>query len=297
VKNHHLFLGIAGLAIGLGLANQAAAQGAADPAPAAAPAEAAPVEAAPAEPAKQLDAGSTKTDTSAKSDDQFEADIESKEAAPVAEAPKAEDAKAEGEDEDFGHGMQFGLRAGIVGSYQVVFRYDESPFCHVPDQDKQYKDQQKFCGFGGPFALDLAVSFAPFDAIEPFFWTRLGLSGEAETNTNPVFMLGVGARIYTMSDSAFKIFIEPAIAMELEKGVLNEDYKVVKPYNTVLGSGGGTRTPFEYKSDVVFHLVAGPQLDFARGVGAYLNAGVTLGVLRSLHSSLEAQLGIQFRFP
>jgi hypothetical protein len=297
VKNHRLLFGIAGFALTLALGTPGFAQEAAPAAgttPEAAPAAAEP---APAEPAKQLDAAGTKTDTKAKSTDQFEADIDSqKSEAAAPAAPKAEDAQAEGEDEDYGHGMQFGLRAGFVGGYRMVFRYDQSPFCHVPDLNKEYKNQQKFCGFGAPFAIDLALSFAPFDAIEPFVWTRLGLSGEAATNTEPVFIFGAGARIYTMSDSAFKIFIEPAVGVEMEKGVANRNYVVVSPSGARIGTGA-QETPFEYKTDFVFHLVAGPQFDFAKGVGAYINAGVTLGVLRALHSELEGQIGIQFRFP
>src|SRR3954469_20322947 len=110
-------------------------------------------------------------------------------------------------DESFGHGMQFGLRAGITGGYRVIFRYDKSPFCRTPDPNKSDKDQQKFCGNGAPPAVDLALSFAVFDFAEPYFWARFGLSGEASTNTKALTALGVGARIYTMSDSKLKIFI------------------------------------------------------------------------------------------
>ena len=201
------------------------------------------------------------------------------------EPAKAEPAKAAAateEDDDYGHGMQFGLRAGIVGGYRMVFRYDESPFCADFDPDKTVQDQQKFCGHGAPFAVDLGLSFAPLDSIEPFVWGRFGLSSEDETDTEPVVIVGAGARIYTMSDSAFKIFIEPAIGMELEEGQGSPTYQLNNP---------------EYKTDVVFHLAAGPQLDVAKNFGIYLDAGITTGILRSIHSTLEVQLGVQARMP
>ena len=188
------------------------------------------------------------------------------------------------EDKDFGHRRQFGLRAGVVGGFRMVFRYDSSSFCKEPDPTKSIKDQQKFCGHVGPAALELGISFAPIDSLEPFLWGRFGFKGEAETNTNALVLLGAGVRIYTMSDSAFKIFIEPALGAELEEGAGD-------PRWNPPGAG------FEYKKDLVFHLAAGPQLDVARALGIYLDAGLTTGVLRAIHSSLELQLGLQLRVP
>ena len=110
------------------------------------------------------------------------------------------------------------------------------------------------------------------------------MSGESETNTQALVLVGAGARIYTMSDSKFKIFIEPAVGVELEEGAGNPDWK-----------WGGANP--EYKKDIVFHLAAGPQFDVAKAFGFYLNAGITTGVLRYIHSSLELQGGVQLRVP
>lgn len=192
-----------------------------------------------------------------------------------------DDGPGEG-DRSFSHGGQFGLRVGVTGGYRMIFRYDASPYCSEPDIAKPPKDQQKFCGHVAPMALDVALSFAPIGGIEPYAWARFGLKGEPETNTNEVLILGAGARIYTMSDSAFKIFIEPAIGAEFESGAGNPLWETNNP---------------EYKKDVVFHLAAGPQYDFARAVGIYANAGITTGILRSIHSNLELSLGVQARVP
>ncbi len=189
-------------------------------------------------------------------------------------------------DEQFGHGMQFGLRAGIVGGYRMIFRYDKSPFCHTPDLMKADKDQQKFCGNPAPMAVDLALSFGVVDFIEPYFWARFGLGGESSTNTESLMALGAGARIYTMSDSKLKIFIEPAVGMELEGGAGNKAWVF-----------RDTGTAPEYKKDFLFHLGVGPQYDFARAFGLYVNAGLTTGVLRYIHTELELSLGAQVRVP
>ena len=189
-------------------------------------------------------------------------------------------APAQAADKDsFGHGRQFGLRAGLVGGYNMIFRYDRSPYCAAPDASKADKDQQKVCGHAAPLALDLAASFAPLDFVEPYVFMRLGLQSEAVTHTLPLKVLGVGARIYTMSDSAFKIFIEPALAWEFEKG------------------DARANPAWLYKKDMLVHLAAGPQLDFARYGGVFIDAGLTTGVLRSLHTELELQAGLQGRFP
>jgi hypothetical protein len=196
---------------------------------------------------------------------------------------RAEDKPAAAEMTDsFGHGRQLGLRVGLVGGYNMIFRYDQSSLCAPYEPTKTIKDQKKVCGHTAPLALDLAASFAVLDFIEPYAFVRLGLKGETETSTKPLLVLGVGARIYTMSDSAFKIFIEPALAWELEKG-----------------SGAMTAPGYapEYNRDLLFHLAAGPQLDFARYAGVFVDAGLTTGILRSIHSELELQLGLQARFP
>jgi hypothetical protein len=194
--------------------------------------------------------------------------------------------KASEESPTYGHGRQFGLRAGIVGGYRMVFRYDNSPYCHEPDPTKQPKDQQKFCGHGAPFATELAISFALLDSIEPFLWARIGLQREKQTDTDGLLAFGPGIRIYTMSDSAFKIFIEPAIGWEVEGGGSKAAWTTPGPgYDPV------------WKKDVLFHLAAGPHWDFHKNFGAFLDAGLTTGILRSIHSNLEIQLGIQGRAP
>jgi hypothetical protein len=188
---------------------------------------------------------------------------------------------------NFGHALQFGLRAGLLGGYDMVFRYNQSPYCTAPQADNAtapgvIKEPQNVCGHGAPPALDLALSFAPLDSVEPYLFLRLGLKGETESDTLPVRIFGAGARIYTMSDSPFKVFIEPALAAEFE--------------------GGGGAAAFQsnhpvYKDDVLIHLAAGPQLDFAKYVGVYIDAGLTTGVLRAVHTELELQGGVQARLP
>ena len=179
---------------------------------------------------------------------------------------------AESEDEAFGHGGQIGLRVGIVAGYRMILRYEDSPLCAEFDASKG-DDQQKFCGHAAPFAITPALSYGIADWLEPFAWARFGLAAEEETLTEPVLMIGAGVRVYTMSDSPFKIFIEPSAGLELEDG-----------------------QSANYKTDLVLHLAAGPTFDFARYFGAYLTGGVTTTILRGLATSLEAELGVQARY-
>jgi hypothetical protein len=191
------------------------------------------------------------------------------------------DANADaGDGDDFGHFMQGGLRAALLGGYRMVFRYDESPYCNEFDPEKSAEDQQKFCGHGSPLAVDTALSFGMLDIFEPFLWARFGLSSEEETDTDPIVILGFGGRFYATADSRFKVFIEPALGFEIEGGGDEFLYR-----------------DFDYKKDIVFHVAAGPQYDFARNFGAYAHAGLTTGIFRSIHSTLELALGVQARFP
>jgi len=208
-----------------------------------------------------------------------EADAPADKAKGATAEPQAEKAAAK---DTFAHHGQFGLRVGLVGGYNMVFRYDESPLCSPYDASKSLQDQQKFCGHPAPLAIDLAASFAPLDFLEPYVFVRLGLSGETQTDTLPVKILGAGARIYTMSDSAFKIFIEPALAYEFEGSAATVSHPGYNP---------------QYKNDLLIHLAAGPQFDVARNVGIFVDAGLTTGILRGIHTQLELQGGVQARLP
>lgn len=186
--------------------------------------------------------------------------------------------KTTGDDEDRSrpHGGQFSLRAALVGAERIVSRYDDSPTCGLASASTEPK---KFCGFGAPLALDLAIGFAPLNSVEPFAWARFGLTAEATTHTKPLVVLGAGVRLYTASDSAFKFFLQPAVGWELE-------------------SGTGSR-PFDgkqYKKDVLLQLLAGPQYDFTNNVGAFAAFGVTAGMLRAIQTWLEIDIGVQARF-
>jgi hypothetical protein len=178
----------------------------------------------------------------------------------------------------------------------MYFRYDRSPLCQKYDNTKAPNDQIKSCGFGAPPATEVALSFAPLDGIEPYLFMRLGLSGESRTNTKPLQLFGIGARVYTMSDSRLKIFLEPALAWEVEGGAGNPDW--APPPALAMGTGSNPQnlTP-QYKKDLVFHVGVGPQYDFAKAFGIYLNGGVDVGVLRAISANLHVNVGAQVRFP
>lgn len=212
----------------------------------------------------------------------FSGPVLAAETAPDAEAAPeaAASAATEQEDDRFGHFGQAGLRLGLVGGYRMVFRYEDSPLCREDDVGKATDDQRKFCGHGSPLALDLGLSFGMLDILEPFLWGRFGLTGESATGTAPIVVLGGGARFYATADSRFKVFIEPAVGFELEGGGDQRGYE-----------------DFDYKTDLLFHIAAGPQLDITKNVGVYADAGLTVGIFRSIHSTLELQGGVQARFP
>lgn len=180
---------------------------------------------------------------------------------------------------DLGHGGQFSLRAGLAAGYRVMFRYDESPLCRPPQDDEG--DPQRLCGFAAPLGLDLALGFAPLGFVEPYLWARLGLAAEDQTDTEALKVLGVGVRLYSRSEEPLKIFVEPALGLELEGGQGSAAYQVNRP---------------SYDTDLVFHIAAGPQYDITENVGLFLGAGLTAGVLRAIHTNMEVQFGAQGRY-
>ena len=200
---------------------------------------------------------------------------------PAAEHEKPDADKSGDKETSYGHFGQFGLRAGLVVGYRMILRYADSPFCTTPDGGSA-DSQQTFCGHGAPLATDLALSFGALDFLEPFVWARLGLSPERQTDTNPLRVIGAGVRLYTMSDAAFKIFIEPAVGLELEGGRGTPAWQLNNP---------------QYKKDFLFKIAAGPQYDFARYVGVYVTAGVSAAFVRALGASLDLSVGVQGRLP
>lgn len=209
--------------------------------------------------------------------------------------PDDADSPDEPDSTDTGHMFQFGIRGGFVLGYRMFFRYDDSPFCqepeYTPGPGARTDKENSICGFGAPPATELALSFAVLDSIEPYIFTRLGLSAEEPTDTEALRLLGVGARIYTMSDEDFKLFVEPAIAYEFEGPRGDPDYCSVE------NPGHCGDFVANYKKDLVFHLGIGPQYDFARYIGVYLNAGLDVGIFRAIHATLMGNIGLQARFP
>jgi hypothetical protein len=212
-------------------------------------------------------------------DDASSEDASAARASDAKHAPPAAENPAK--DASLGHRGQFGLRAGLVLGYRMILRYGSSPYCVAPDPNAP-ADPQKFCGHGAPLAADFGLSFGVLDFLEPFAWARLGFGPEKETDTKALVVLGAGVRIYTLSDAAFKLFIEPAVGVELEGGRGTPAWQTNQP---------------DYKQDFMFHVAAGPELDLSRNIGLYLAAGVSADVLRALGSSLDLNLGLQGRAP
>jgi hypothetical protein len=189
------------------------------------------------------------------------------------------------EDKTYSHKGQFSVRLALGGGYRIAMRYNDSPLCSrkLNDDGKP----QTLCGFGSPLALDSAIGFAPLGGVEPFLWGRFGFTREAVSLTSPLIILGAGVRLYTMSDAAFKFFIEPAVGVELENGAKARSDR----------SYTDQGVPVRYKQDFIVRLTIGPQLDLARNVGIYATAGLTAGMLRSLQSWMDLNVGVQARFP
>lgn len=213
------------------------------------------------------------------------APAESEKAAPTEPNGDTSGESAEKTDDDFGHIGQFGLRAGLVAGYRMIFRYSDSPFCTKPEEGKPAKDQQVFCGHGAPLAMDVALSFALLDSLELFGFGRFGLTAEEQTDTEAVRAFGVGARLYTMSAAKMKIFVQPAAGMSFEGAGDNPDWQSYQDFKP------------SYKSDLLFQLSVGPQYDFNRYFGLYASGGVTVGVLRAMSANLEGTIGLQGRAP
>jgi hypothetical protein len=183
--------------------------------------------------------------------------------------------QTDGQERGFPHAGQFSLRVALVAAERIVSRYDASPTCGNDDEGAP----KKFCGYGAPLALDFALGFAPFKSLEPFAWARFGLTKESITHTQPLIIVGLGARLYMMSDSPFKFFMQPTLGWELESGTGSAPY-------------GGK----EYKKDFLVQILAGPHYDFAKNIGAYVGFGITAGMLRAIQSWMELDFGVQARF-
>jgi hypothetical protein len=200
-------------------------------------------------------------------------------------------------DDDLGHHGQLNFRAEFLTGYRMLYRYDPSPRCARYDPKKASNDQQKFCGYGSAPAVGMAVGFSLVDFFEPFAFIRLGLANEAvETNQGKLMQVGVGARLYTMASSRFKVFFTPWLGIDATAGPL-----------VTIGAGPPGSPGYDdslanvktgsYKTDVLAHFGLGPQYDFSRGFGMYLSGGLTVQMVRYFGASADVAIGIQARAP
>jgi hypothetical protein len=199
--------------------------------------------------------------------------------------------------DDFGHHGQLNFRAEFLTGYRMLYRYQPSPRCAPYDAKKGPNDQQKFCGYGSAPVVGMAVGFSLVDFFEPFAFIRLGLANEAvETNQGKLMQAGIGARLYTMAESHFKVFFSPWVGIDATAGPLEP-----------IGSGTPGTPGYDdalakvktgsYKTDVLAHFDLGPQYDFSRGFGVYLAGGMTFQMVRYFGMSADVAIGLQARAP
>jgi hypothetical protein len=138
-----------------------------------------------------------------------------------------------------------------------------------------------------PPELEIAFGYALTAGFEPYVFTRLGLWSESATYTAAGKMLGAGARIYVVSESQLKLFVEPAFGVAFEGDALDPlIFDATLP--RVRRDG--------YKNDVVFHAGVGPQYDLSRTFGVFANASVDVGIIRALTVLVSVHYGVQARF-
>ena len=90
----------------------------------------------------------------------------------------------------------------------------------------------------------------------------------------------------------WKLFIEPAAALEVEGEGDNDD----AAYEQLYMNDPAGFDP-EWKQDIIFHLGIGPQIDLHKNFGIYLAAGMDVGILRAIHGWMFANIGVQGRGP
>lgn len=178
----------------------------------------------------------------------------------------------------FGHSSQFGVRVGVVLPYKVLIRFDDSPPCNPIEGDMT--EESKTCGLVSPAQLDVALSFAPTDGLEPFAFARLGLAEETATRTEAALIFGGGLRAYTMNEAKFKLYFEVAAGLEMSGALEAADEETRRYGNQFFGRLG-----------------FGPQYDLNRYLGFYASVGPGFAMPRAITLQLEANAGIQARFP
>jgi hypothetical protein len=193
------------------------------------------------------------------------------------------------------HRGQWSLRAGLFQGYEFHHRYEGSPFCKQSDFSPRTRgtDPSPYfaptdCWVAPPPELEVAIGYALTGGFEPYVFTRLGLWAESATYTAAGRMLGAGARIYAVSESQLKLFVEPAFGVAFEGHALDPVVYSATSFHAV--------TPDSYKTDLVFHAGVGPQYDLSRHFGVFANASVDVGIIRALTVLVSIHYGVQARF-
>lgn len=178
----------------------------------------------------------------------------------------------------FSHRYQVSLDAaiGLGGSFLIT--YKDSTWCGTRDGG----ENETFCMGMTPAHVDLGVGFGIVHQLEIMAEFRLGLT--RDTVGNRPFMFMPGLRIWIDAHKQFKVAMALLLVLDFTKqeGSQQSSYGLPEKGENL---------------DVGGRLYVQLQYDFLRFVGLFGRLGVTTTVLRWVQINLEAQIGVQARFP
>jgi len=167
---------------------------------------------------------------------------------------------------ELSHEGQFEMRLGFGVPYVFAIRYKDGPDC-----DDLMRD---FCRrFGSPF-LDVELGYGATPTLEVNALMRLGVTNDDAAHELPL-VFGLGLRSYTSADTTAKLFLGGRILLDATQSDI----------------------PNWGSVDVGFRGEFGLALDFAHYVGAYVQLGETLAILRGLYFVTDLSIGVQGRIP
>lgn len=275
-------LALAGALLALSLAARAVAQEASAPAgddsepaveppPPGDPAEAEPQAVEP--PPPQQDAEAVVVDERQRELERAQRELEAEQQGVSVEDMVHEGVQVDAEPSDSRHhGSQIGVRLAFVYPWLLAIKYKDGPACS--DELDEDGEPEEFCIRGTVPTLDFELAFGASERLEIAFAMRFGLDQDEVSDANPLG-IGLGIRAYPAPHSVVKAFISARLWIDIQSSDADN-------WNNV---DVGARGAF------------GIQVDPARFLGIFAQAGMTIFMLRGFWFMPDVGGGVQIRFP
>jgi hypothetical protein len=176
------------------------------------------------------------------------------------------------------HKYQVSVDISVAVGGAFLIAYEDTTWCGKGTADVE---NETFCTGLAPVVMDFGLGFAVMDALEIVAEFRLGMMRDLVGNHPRIFMPGV--RLWIDPKLPFKIGLALQMVIDLTKQDSTKQLQNLPPNGQKLDLGVRFYAQFQY--------------DFLRYIGLFGRIGLVGTFQKWIGFNLEAQFGVQARFP